>query len=92
MIQGKQIMPILRKLLRLFGIKALRNTDSQLWLHMGCVLWVGEHVCDQVHVNNNNNNNNNNNKLKRTLSHYCACTKLRFSDRMLRIQKIHIVL
>ena len=31
-------------------------------------------------------------KLKRTLSHYCACTKLRFSDRMLRIQKIHIVL
>ena len=35
---------------------------------MGCVLWVGEHVCDQVHVNNNNNNNNNNNKLKRTLS------------------------
>ena len=59
---------------------------------MGCVLWVGEHVCDQVHVNNNNNNNNNNNKLKRTLSHYCACTKLRFSDRMLRIQKIHMVL
>ena len=37
-------------LLRLFGIKALRNTDSQLWLRMGCVLWVGEHVCDQVHV------------------------------------------
>ena len=31
-------------------------------------------------------------KLKQTLSHYCACTKLRFSDRMLRIQKIHIVL
>ena len=31
-------------------------------------------------------------KLKRTLSHYCACTKLRFSDRMLRVQKIHIVL
>ena len=31
-------------------------------------------------------------KLKRTLSYYCACTKLRFSDRMLRIQKIHIVL
>ena len=57
MIQRKQIMPILYVLLRLFGIKALRNsTDSQLWLHMGCVLWVGEHVCDQVHVNNNNNN------------------------------------
>ena len=37
-------------LLRLFGIKALRNTDSQLWLRMGRVLWVGEHVCDQVHV------------------------------------------
>ena len=37
-------------LLRLFGIKALRNTDSQLWLHMGRVSWVGEHVCDQVHV------------------------------------------
>ena len=31
-------------------------------------------------------------KLKRTLSHYCECTKLRFSDRMLRIKKIHIVL
>ena len=31
-------------------------------------------------------------KLKRTLSHYCACTKLRFSDRTLRIQKIHTVL
>ena len=31
-------------------------------------------------------------KLKRTLYHYCACTKLRFSDRMLRVQKIHIVL
>ena len=31
-------------------------------------------------------------ELKWTLSHYCACTKLRFSDRMLRIQKIHIVL
>ena len=37
-------------LLRLFGIKAFRNTDSQLWLRMGCVLWVHEHVCDQVHV------------------------------------------
>ena len=37
-------------LLRLFGIKALANTDSQLWLRMGRVLWVGEHVCDQVHV------------------------------------------
>ena len=33
-------------------------------------------------------------KLKRTLSHYMyqTCTKLRFSDRMLRIQKIHTVL
>ena len=30
--------------------KALRNTDSQLWLRMGRVLSVGEHVCDQVHV------------------------------------------
>ena len=28
-------------------------------------------------------------KLKRSLSHYCACTKLRFSDRILKIQKIH---
>ena len=27
-------------LLRLFGIKRLRNTDSQFWLHMGRVLWV----------------------------------------------------
>ena len=32
-------------------------------------------------------------KLKRTLSHYCICTKLRFSDKMfMRIQKVHTVL
>ena len=31
-------------------------------------------------------------KLKQTLSHYCACTKLRFSDKIfMRIQKMHIV-
>ena len=47
MIQGKwchYCVPV-----RLFGIKTLRNTDSQFWLYMG-VLWVGEQVFDQVHV------------------------------------------
>ena len=49
MIQGNKLCHYC-VLLRLFGIKALRNTDSQLWLRMGRVLWVGEHVWDQVHV------------------------------------------
>ena len=49
MIQGKQLMSILCTAQTVWN-KGLRNTDSQLWLRMGCVLWVREHVCDQVHV------------------------------------------
>ena len=51
MIPGKQIMSLLCTAQTVWnkGLKKL-NTDSQLWLRMGRVLWVGEHVWDQVHV------------------------------------------
>ena len=41
MIQGKQLCQYC-VLLRLFGIKALRNTDSQLWLYVWDVYYDGQ--------------------------------------------------
>ena len=51
MIQGKQIMSLLCTAQTVWnnGLKK-HESDSHLWLRMGSVLWVGDHVCDQVHI------------------------------------------